>query len=288
MKNRLLQVTFAMLLCLICAETNFSQVQIQATVKALPDGKTQMMSLTNLTVSISKQCTRSFNFEGLITAAKTNEKEQITAFVALVDKATIGKALLNYLEKPESGEFTVLPSVYEKLKEEQIKALPTLIGKGKRVKGESFLCDEDKVLTLGSLTFQKDETETAVEEAIKQSGEEKMFNARAFVELIVRQAYQNSANDDSGFSSIFLGANYPPQVNVINRTNLTLSVTLNKKTYQVRPYKTQTIAAVTGRNAYRVLARGFNPQTGNLDLQAGFLYNWKFVIRTTTVPRRRR
>jgi hypothetical protein len=108
---------------------------------------------------------------------------------------------------------------------------------------------------------------------------------------------QTTKQDDSPFTSVYVGGNGPPEVEVFNDSDRTLYLNLGQGDMApyIIPSKTKRkLTLYQGNYGFKATAPGVSPLEGQKLFEKGHLYYWKFVVITTgnaipgVSPRRKR
>jgi hypothetical protein len=98
-----------------------------------------------------------------------------------------------------------------------------------------------------------------------------------FVEISERV----KANDQGIFTPTGNTESYNPELEIYNKTDLSLTLKLNNSTYSFSPYEKRTISLYPGSYNYRASAPGVIPDIGSEYLSSKTGYSWEFYIVTT-------
>ncbi len=102
------------------------------------------------------------------------------------------------------------------------------------------------------------------------------FVHRSFVKLIkILEENREGVFTPTGRTSSNLA-----ELEIYNRTELTLTLKLDEKTYTFRPHERTTLKVEPRRYSYRASAPGVLPDFGSETIDSGTAYSWEFYIVT--------
>lgn len=102
------------------------------------------------------------------------------------------------------------------------------------------------------------------------------FVHRSFVKLIkILEENREGVFTPTGRTSSNLA-----ELEIYNRTELTLTLKLDEETYTFRPHERTTLQVQPRRYSYRASAPGVLPDFGSETIDSGTAYSWEFYIVT--------